>query len=320
MSDKQQASEKDVMPIPPPSIPDELLPVYNWYMTKGKDQILVAAIALVAVLAAIATMRYRDNQNAEASFALANANGVESLEGLSSRYSGTKVGQVISLRLAKAYYDQGDYAQAASLYATCAKKGRKGPLAPQARLGQAAAIEAEAAVEAGSGDETTAKEKLEEACDLYAALAGDKSSSVHAEAAMGQARCLAALGDKAAAKEVLDNLAIDAKDTRYETMANGLRDVIDRFEGFRNNSIFDRLGAIGGDAPAASDADAEPQGAAEEELVAPAATEQSGEPAPAPEAPAEPAPAKEAAADTAEAAEPAPAPAPEPEAAAEPAK
>lgn len=289
MSDKNQASEKDMMPIPPPSIPDELLPVYNWYMTKGKDQLLVVAIALVAVLAAIATMRYRDNQNAEASFALSNANGVESLEGLNARYSGTKVGQVISLRLAKAYYDQGDYSQAEALYASCAKKNRKGPLAPQARLGQASSIEAEAAVEAGSGDESAASEKLSAACDLYASLAADKESPVHAEAAMGQARCLAALGDKTAATEVLDNLAIDAKDTRYETMANALRDVIDRFEGFRNNSIFDRLGAIGGDTPAASDAEAEAP-STEEEVVEPVAAEQPAEPAPAPAPEAAPTP------------------------------
>ncbi|MBQ7721767.1 MAG: hypothetical protein IJT64_02535 [Kiritimatiellae bacterium] len=288
MSDKEQTPAKDAKPIPPPSIPEELLPVYDWYMTKGKDQLLVVAIAIVAVLAAVATVRYRDNQNAEASFALANANGVESLEGLSAKYSGTKVGQVISLRLAKAYYDQGDYAQAASLYATCAKKGRKGPLAPQARLGQASAIEAEAAIDAGSGDEAAAQEKLANASDLYAALAGDKTSSVYAEAAMGQARCLAALGDKDAASAVLDQLVIDAKDTRYEMMADALRKVIDRFEGFRNNSIFDRLGAIAGDAPVASDAEAVVTPPEEVEQVAPQADGQAA----AEEATAEPPPAE----------------------------
>lgn len=250
MSDKDKATKTEPKPIPP-SLPEELLPLYDWYMGKGKDQILGAVIALVAVLAVIATMRYRDGQNAEASFALSSANGVESLEGLNAKYSGTKVGQVISLRLAKAYYDQGEYEQAASLYAACEKKNRKGPLAAQASLGHASSLEALAAAESTS-DHDSAMEKFNQAKALFSKLASDKDSPVYAEAAMGEARCLAALGDKAAATDVLDRLAIDVKDTRHESMVESLRDVIDRFNGFRNTSIFDRLDTVD---PGESDVD-----------------------------------------------------------------
>ena len=91
--------------IPPANLPEELLPVYDWYMGKGKDQLLVAAIALVIAVVAFSIVKYRDGQNAEASFALTGAEGVESLEGLNTKYGRTAVAPVIALRLARAYFD-----------------------------------------------------------------------------------------------------------------------------------------------------------------------------------------------------------------------
>ena len=299
-SDKAADTATAPANIPPENLPEELLPVYDWYKSKGKDHILAAALALVVVVVVLAIVKYRDNQNAEASYALMGADGVESFEGLNAKYARTAVAPVISIRLAKAYYDAGRYAEAAETYGVFAQKNRKHVLAPQALLGQATALEAEASVESGAGNTDGATAKLSQARDIYAVLADDTASPVYAEAMMGHARCLAAMGDKAAAGDLLDRLVIEKKDTRWEELAENLRGVIDRFEGFKSTSVFDKLTAI--EAPAAAEAT---EAAAAEEVVP--ATESAAEAAPAaepPAAPAEaaPAPAAPAAAEEAPAA------------------
>jgi hypothetical protein len=60
---------------------------------------------------------------------------------------------------------------------------------------------------------------------------------------MGQARCLAAQNDKAAARDVLDRLIVARAGTPWEGMARDLQGVIDRFEGFKGRSIFDQMNA-----------------------------------------------------------------------------
>ncbi len=310
-NDKAAEAAQEPKNIPPANLPEELLPVYDWYMGKGKDQLLVAAIVLVVGIVAFSIFKYRNAQNAEASFALTGAEGVESLEGLNAKYGRTAVAPVISLRLARAYFDAGDYEKAAETFETFAKKNRKHVLAPQGRLGQAVSLEGLAS--RASGEEVTGY--LSKARDIYIELAEDTKSPVYAEAMMGNARCLAMMGDKSAASDILDRLVIDVKDTQWEQKAESLRGVIDRFDGFRAVSFFDQLSAVS-DAPKAK---AEDAAAAAEEVVpaaaetAPAA-ETKPEAAPAPEAKPEATPAPEAKPEAA------PAPEAKPEAAAEAAK
>ena len=267
-NDKAAETAQEPKNIPPANLPEELLPVYDWYMGKGKDQLLVAAIALVVAIVAFSIFKYRDGQNAEASFALTGAEGVESLEELNTKYGRTSVAPVISLRLARAYFDAGDYEKAIDAYGAFLKKNRKHILAPQGNLGLAVALEGRASLKSGEGNTDAAIEDLSQARDKYIELSSDSKSPVYAEAMMGQARCLAMMGDKSAASDILDRLVIDVKDTRWEEMAENLRGVIDRFEGFKSISFFDKLSAVG-DAPKA---EADDTTAAAEEVV-PAAAE-----------------------------------------------
>ncbi len=282
-NDKAVEAAEEPKNIPPANLPEELLPVYDWYMGKGKDHLLVAAIALVVAIVVFSIFKYRDGQNAEASFALTGAEGVESLEGLNAKYGRTAVAPVIALRLARAYFDAGDYDKAIDAYGAFAKKNKKHVLASQGNLGLAVSLEGRASRKSGEGDANGATEDLSKARDIYIELAEDNKSPVYAEAMMGNARCLAMMGDKAAASDILDRLVIDVKDTRWEEMAENLRGVIDRFEGFKSVSFFDKLSAVE-DKPKADDT-----AAAAEEIV-PAATEA----ATAPEAKPEAAPAPEA--------------------------
>ncbi len=314
-NDKAVEAAQEPKNIPPANLPEELLPVYDWYMGKGKDHLLVAAIALVVAIVAFSIFKYRDGQNAEASFALTGAEGVESLEGLNTKYGRTAVAPVIALRLARAYFDAGDYDKAIDTYGAFVKKNRKHVLAPQGNLGLAVALEGRASLKKGEGDADGATEDLSQARDKYIDLSSDSKSPVYAEAMMGQARCLAMLGDKSAASDILDRLVIDVKDTRWEEMAENLRGVIDRFDGFKSVSFFDKLSAVS-DTPKADDT-----AAAAEEVVPAAPAAETAPAAPAPEAaPAAPAPEAKPAAPAPEAAPAAPAPeaapaAPAPEAA-----
>ena len=151
-NDKAVETAQEPKNIPPANLPEELLPVYDWYMGKGKDQLLVAAIALVVAIVAFSIFKYRDGQNAEASFALTGAEGVESLEGLNTKYGRTAVAPVIALRLARAYFDAGDYDKAIDTYGAFVKKNRKHVLAPQGNLGLAVALEGRASTSSGEGN------------------------------------------------------------------------------------------------------------------------------------------------------------------------
>lgn len=273
--------------IPPTNLPEELLPVYDWYKKNGKDTLLYVIIALIAAIACTKGCDYIKNRNVTASAALINANDVESLENINGLYARTRVAPIISLRLAKAYYEAGNYAQAEEQYNAFLSKNSRHPLAPQAKLGRASSLEAE--------------QKFDEAKDAYAELAADKSAAIYPEAILGQARCLAALNDKAAANDLLDRLAIDKKDTRWESQAETLRGVINRFSGFKSTSIYDQLSAASSDADAPAAETAAP--AAEVPDPAPATDATPAPAAEAPQAPAPEAPAVEA---------PAPAPAAEP--------
>ena len=124
-NDKAAEAANEPKNIPPENLPEELLPVYDWYKGKGKDHLLVAAIVLVVGVVAYLIFQYRDAQNAAASSALREANGIDSLERLNADYGRTAVAPVIALRLARAYFDAEDYDNAVATYEAFVKKNRK---------------------------------------------------------------------------------------------------------------------------------------------------------------------------------------------------
>lgn len=261
--------------VPPSNLPEELLPVYDWYKAKGRDFLLTLAIAVIAVAAIFAFKNFRQRQNMEASAALLTATDTQSLDNLANQYGKTAIGPVIRLRLARSYFEDGNYEASLNACDLFLKKDRKHQLAPEAKLCRAAALEA--------------LEKYDDAIQAYMDLAKDPASFVAPSAVLGQARCLAAKDDKAGANALLDQFVLDRKGTKWEAEAENLRGVIARFQGFKDVSLFDRLG----DAPVAPAASQETVPAAEaaEEVVpeakdtpaaetnAPAAAEEKAAPA-----------------------------------------
>lgn len=224
----QAADEKAALP--PSNLPEELLPVYDWYRTQGRQIVLGVIVVLAVVLGVKAYLRYRDNQVAEASAALLSAESVEGLENLAGQYGKGKLGPLIQLQLAKAYYHAGNYAEAKAAYETILKSHPSHDLADTARIGLAASLEGESA--------------FEEARKAFAGFADAKPDHyLYPLAIMGQARCLAALEQKPAALDLLDRLLVSHGDTPWEEMAKDLQGVIQRFDGFKSRSIFDQLGS-----------------------------------------------------------------------------
>jgi hypothetical protein len=72
-------------------------------------------------------------------------------------------------------------------------------------------------------------------------------------AKLGEARSLAASGDKAAAAALLETVSAETKGTAWENIVENTDGVIDRFDGFRKISFSDQLTALRG-AMAPSDA------------------------------------------------------------------
>ncbi len=214
----------------PASLPVELLPLYDWYVKEGRSWLTTAAIVLLVVLALLAFRRHQGGKSSEASAALASAESVESLENLNAQYGRTKVGPLIRIALARAYYEAGNFELARTTFEEFVKRHGKHEMAPAARLGIAAALEG--------------AQEFDQALAAFAAFDKEFPAPhyLNALAAMGQARCLAALQRKEEALDTLDRLIVTTTDTTWEEEVRALRPVIERFEGFKTRSIFDQLG------------------------------------------------------------------------------
>ena len=238
--DDKPATTPAPAPAVPASLPEELLPVYDWYREKGQKLIYAALAVLIVVLAAFALMRHRASRADEASTALLSAEGVEGLENLNGQYGSTRLGPLIRIRLAKAYFAAGSYKEARTTYEDFLKSHSQHELADIAKIGLASTLEAERA--------------FGEAEREFATFAqANPNHYLYPVAIMGQARCLAAEARKPEAFDLLDRLMVAKANTPWEAMAKDLRGVIERFEGFKSRSIFDQMEAAAKDLAVPSD-------------------------------------------------------------------
>ena len=107
-------------------IPDELLPVVEWWEKDGKQTL--AIVCAVAVIAAgwYGVKGWREARAAAAGDALLNAESVEELEAAVASYGSSKTGPALKLRLAKAYFDARNFQSAADTYAELQGKAPAG--------------------------------------------------------------------------------------------------------------------------------------------------------------------------------------------------
>ena len=223
---------EDVRPIPE-NLPEELLPLYDWWKEKGaKSLITAAAVALVAV-GILGYMQFQKGKIADANIELTQANSVEELEGVVAKYGSLKPGNAARIRLAKAYYDASKYEDALATYEECETKGVPKGFEDIVTLGRAHSLEA--------------LEKSDEALAIYKSFADNKKESyLYPQAVMGLARVLTLQGKKDEAKKLLEDLKAEKTDeTAWEMAIASLEEIIDRYEPRAKRSLFDMADEAG---------------------------------------------------------------------------
>lgn len=252
-------------------IPDELLPVVEWWEKDGKQTLAIVGVAAVLVAGWYGVKGWRAARVAAAGDALMNAESVEELEAAVAGYGSSKAGPALRLRLAKAYFDARNFESAALAYAELQGKAPEG-FDDVPYLGSAQCLEA--------------LERFDEAVKAFDAFAEERPASPFVfEARLGAVRSLAQSGDRDGALARIAALKTEFKDDAAATeRLDAAEDLVKRWE---KRSLFDAANAVADaiqqleEQPAA----VEPAPAAEQ----PAAEE----PAPAAEQPAAEVPASE---------------------------
>ena len=106
-------------------IPEELLPVIEWWEKNGKQAIVTVVVAAVVAVGYYGFKSHQESQRKAASSALVSSRTLAQLETASNEFGGSKAGPSIKLRLAKEYYDAGQYESAMNLYKELSGKGDK---------------------------------------------------------------------------------------------------------------------------------------------------------------------------------------------------
>lgn len=97
-------------------IPEELMPVVEWWEKNGRQTLIVVAIAAASAAVYFGVQRHREAQRLAASEALVNSQSVEELESALAQHGSSKAGSALKLRLAKKYFDEGRFDAALGLY------------------------------------------------------------------------------------------------------------------------------------------------------------------------------------------------------------
>ena len=229
-TEKPAATTKPVRPIPE-NLPEELLPVFDWWHAQGRQTVYLAVVMLVIIGAAFLLNQNRKTKIRQAAERLLAAQSPDELEDLTRQYGRTGAGHLGQLLLAKKHYDAGRYDDAQACYAEFLKRKAPARFADIAVLGQAHTLEAKGDIQAARA--------------TFAAFRREKPGHYLApQALMGEARCLAMAGDKAAATDLLDLLIAEKADTPWEEQATDLKALVARYEKRAPVSLFDQADSI----------------------------------------------------------------------------
>lgn len=217
---------ESVKPIPE-NLPEELLPLYDWWKAKGIQSLTTAGIVILVALSVSGYLYHRKDQIAEANIQLIKANSLEELEAAVAKFGNLKAGNAIRLRLAKSYYDSAKYQEALETYEECEQKGAPEGFEDVVTVGRAHCFEA--------------LEKHEDALSIYQSFAeSNRDSFLYPQAVMGMARVLTMLGRKPEAANMLEELKAEkSDDSAWEMAIASLEDVINHYEPRAKRSLFD---------------------------------------------------------------------------------
>ncbi|MBR7180342.1 MAG: hypothetical protein IKD42_01815 [Kiritimatiellae bacterium] len=177
------------------NIPEELLPVVEWWETSGRKTVAICTLALVAAAGYFGWKYKTEKERFAAGDAVISAYGTEALEKAVRDFGGTAAGPALKQRLAKSYFDDERYEEALAIYEEL-------KTAPVCGYEDVPAV--------GAAECLEALGRYAEAGKEYAEFIEAKpKSSLVLQARAGDARVTALLGDKAGALEKLDNMEKD---------------------------------------------------------------------------------------------------------------
>lgn len=219
--------QKPLLHAIPENLPEELLPLYDWWKTKGPAFLTALLTAAVLTGGVFAFRAYRAAKAASANHDILKASSLEDLENVVAKYGSTKAANTARLRLAKAYYDAANYGAALQTYDDCLRKGAAKAFREIAELGRAHAIEG--------------LNRLDEALAEFQLFEQKHSGHfLYPQAVMGVARVLTLLGRKDEAKNRLEKLKAEkSNNTAVEMAIANLDGIITRYEPRAERSLFD---------------------------------------------------------------------------------
>ena len=209
-------------------IPDELLPVVEWWERDGKQTVAIVAAVGVAVLAWYGFKNWRESRRIAAGDAVVMSDGVSALEEAVSNYGSSNAGPALKLRLATAYYDNSNFLGALDLYESL---DGKAPAAFEEipLLGKAESLEA--------------LERFDDALAAFDSFVERFSDSAFAmNAKIGAARVLAQSGKKDEALKRLEALKESVKGD--EAAVARVEDAEDLVRRWRKVSLFEKADAV----------------------------------------------------------------------------
>lgn len=197
-------------------IPEELLPVIEWWEKDGKQTLVMLAVAAIVVGGFYGYKNWRQTQRTAAADAAMTAYSAEDLETAAQNYGSQKAGPAIKQRLAKKYFDDGKYREALDLYTALEGHAAEG-FEEVPAIGAAQCLEA-----LGKCDEALAK---------FTKFAEENADSCFAlTAKLGAARCLCQLDKREEAVKALEALKAEMKgDATAVARIEGTLDAVKRW-------------------------------------------------------------------------------------------
>jgi len=180
------------------NIPEELLPVVEWWEKDGKKTLAVVAVAGVVALGIWSWRAHKESVREDAAAALIGYGDADSLQAAVDSYGALESGPMLKLKLAAAYFarqEDGDAQKALELYdELCASGSAPAGYEDVPVVGRAECLEA--------------LERWDEAAKAYADFAetAATNSCLKLTAQLGAARCRAQIGERDAAVAALEAL------------------------------------------------------------------------------------------------------------------
>jgi len=230
MSEQPKDSADTPAPVPA-YVPEDLVHAWLWCRANGAQWLVMIAVAVLLAVGVSVFLQYREGQAAKASAQLLAQPTVEALEKSAADFGGTPPGAAVKLKLAKAYYDAGRYADALAKYDDFMKENSSFPFVDVALVGRGYAL--------------FGLNRTDEAIAVFRSFREKNPGHyLTQQATFGEVACLAMQGKKDAAKALLQELRAANRETPWESAAKRMDGAIDRYQARPARSLLEQANAL----------------------------------------------------------------------------